>query len=106
MHHFSFEVNDFDTQLIGHEYMLGKGYKAVWGVGRHILKSQIFDYWKDTSYFTIEHYAVGDLVHVDTPTTHQEALLEMSDPTILYYILPLITSLSTLVYDMRYFSHL
>ena len=31
-----------------------KGYKIVWGVGRHLLGSQIFDYWWDTSGFMIE----------------------------------------------------
>src|SRR4051812_12198538 len=29
MHHCSFEVEDFDTQLIGHEFLLTKGYKPV-----------------------------------------------------------------------------
>jgi hypothetical protein len=68
LHHCSFEVEDFDTQLLGHEHLLQKGYKPVWGVGRHILGSQIFDYWKDPSGFTIEHYADGDLVNVDNGT--------------------------------------
>ena len=63
MHHTSYEVDDFDTQLIGHDWLLKKNYKLVWGVGRHILGSQIFDYWRDPSGFTIEHYADGDLVN-------------------------------------------
>lgn len=73
MHHCSFEVDDFDTQLIGHEFLLAKGYTPVWGVGRHILGSQIFDYWKDSSGFTMEHYADGDVVNRDTETVRQEA---------------------------------
>lgn len=73
VHHCSFEVEDFDTQLLGHEWLLEKGYKPVWGVGRHILGSQIFDYWKDTSGFIIEHYADGDLVNQETRITRQEA---------------------------------
>lgn len=68
IHHCSFEVEDFDTQLLGHEYLLSKGHTLVWGVGRHILGSQIFDYWKDPSGFTIEHYADGDVVNEDNPT--------------------------------------
>lgn len=72
LHHTSYEVDDFDTQLLGHEYLLGKGHKLVWGVGRHILGSQIFDYWKDTSGFTIEHYADGDVVNEDTKVLRQE----------------------------------
>lgn len=47
VHHCSFEVHDFDTQALGHQWLAGKGYESVWGVGRHILGSQIFDYWWD-----------------------------------------------------------
>ncbi|KAH9205670.1 Glyoxalase/Bleomycin resistance protein/Dihydroxybiphenyl dioxygenase [Leptodontidium sp. 2 PMI_412] len=68
MHHCSFEVADFDTQLLGHQWLADKGYTSVWGVGRHILGSQIFDYWKDTSGFKIEHYADGDVVNEKTET--------------------------------------
>lgn len=66
VHHCSFEVHDFDTQALGHQWLAEKGYKNVWGVGRHILGSQIFDYWWDTSKFMVEHYADGDLVNEDT----------------------------------------
>jgi hypothetical protein len=72
MHHTSFEVDDFDTQLLGHEHLLTKGYKLVWDVGRHVLGSQIFGYLKDPSGFTIEHYADGDLVNVHTKMLRQE----------------------------------
>lgn len=68
VHHTSFEVEDFDTQLLGHEYLLSKGHKLVWGVGRHVLGSQIFDYWQDPSGYSIEHYADGDVVNEDNPT--------------------------------------
>jgi len=65
IHHCSFEVEDFDTQLLGHDYLLTKGHTLIWGVGRHIFGSQIFDYWKDPSGFAIEHYADGDLMNED-----------------------------------------
>ncbi|KAK2051345.1 Glyoxalase/Bleomycin resistance protein/Dihydroxybiphenyl dioxygenase [Colletotrichum caudatum] len=68
-HHTSFEVADFDTQLIGHQWLAFKKWHSVWGVGRHVLGSQIFDYWADPSGFKIEHYADGDLVNKDTATT-------------------------------------
>lgn len=45
VHHSSFEVFDFDTQVIGHDWLTKQGYENCWGVGRHILGSQIFDYW-------------------------------------------------------------
>ncbi|KAI2928126.1 hypothetical protein CBS147321_11098 [Aspergillus niger] len=67
VHHCSFEVHDFDTQQLGHYWLAGKGYKSVWGVGRHILGSQIFDYWWDTTGNMVEHYADGDLVTDETP---------------------------------------
>jgi len=66
VHHSSFEVHDFDTQKLGHEWLAKKGYGSVWGVGRHILGSQLFDYWWDTTGFMIEHYADGDLVNEET----------------------------------------
>ncbi|OJJ30436.1 hypothetical protein ASPWEDRAFT_46014 [Aspergillus wentii DTO 134E9] len=67
VHHCSFEVHDFDTQKLGHQWLTDKGYKPVWGVGRHILGSQLFDYWWDTTGNMIEHYADGDLVNEETP---------------------------------------
>ncbi|KAL7908464.1 Glyoxalase/Bleomycin resistance protein/Dihydroxybiphenyl dioxygenase [Trichoderma velutinum] len=73
VHHCSFEIHDFDTQQLGHQWLAGKGYKSVWGVGRHILGSQIFDYWWDTTGNMIEHYADGDLVNQDTPIGHLPA---------------------------------
>lgn len=63
LHHSSYEIADFDEQLLGHYHLASKGYKSVWGVGRHILGSQIFDYWYDPSGFKIEHYADGDVVN-------------------------------------------
>jgi hypothetical protein len=71
VHHTSFEVADFDTQLMGHHYLAKKGWKSVWGVGRHILGSQIFDYWYDSSRFKIEHYADGDVVNRHNPTRRE-----------------------------------
>ncbi|KAH6667460.1 Glyoxalase/Bleomycin resistance protein/Dihydroxybiphenyl dioxygenase [Halenospora varia] len=45
VHHSSYEVNDFDTQTLGHDFLRGKGWTNCWGIGRHVLGSQIFDYW-------------------------------------------------------------
>jgi hypothetical protein len=45
VHHSSFETHDFDTQVLGHDWLRHKGYELSWGVGRHIMGSQIFDYW-------------------------------------------------------------
>ena len=67
VHHASFEVHDYDTQHLGHQWLAQQKYTSVWGIGRHILGSQIFDYWWDTTGNMIEHYADGDLVNKDTP---------------------------------------
>ena len=67
VHHASFEVHDFDTQQLGHQWLAKQDYTSVWGVGRHVLGSQIFDYWWDTTGNMIEHYADGDLVNKETP---------------------------------------
>ena len=73
VHHASFEVEDFDTQLLGHYWLAEKGYDCLWGVGRHVHGSQLFDYWRDTSGFVVEHYADGDLVNMDTPVVYAKA---------------------------------
>jgi hypothetical protein len=73
IHHSSFEVHDFDIQLLGHDWLRHKGYEPSWGVGRHIMGSQIFDYWFDTSGFILEHYVDGDLFNNETLTKRAKA---------------------------------
>jgi len=73
VHHCSFEVHDYDTQMLGHQWLAKKGYDSVWGVGRHILGSQVFDYWWDVAGNMIEHYADGDLVNEETPVSYGPA---------------------------------
>ncbi|KAG0646164.1 Metapyrocatechase 2 [Hyphodiscus hymeniophilus] len=72
VHHSSFEVFDFDIQMLGHTWLTEKKYENCWGVGRHIMGSQIFDYWFDPSRFILEHYVDGDLVNKDTPINRTE----------------------------------
>ncbi|MDR3507329.1 MAG: VOC family protein [Caulobacteraceae bacterium] len=59
--HAAFEVADFDDLMLGHQRLKDAGRKAEWGVGRHILGSQIFDYWRDPWGHTLEHWTDGDL---------------------------------------------
>ena len=63
VHHCSFEVEDVDAVMAGHDYLLQRGYTLDCGVGRHLLGSQIFDYWRDPFGFRIEHYTDGDMVN-------------------------------------------
>ena len=62
VHHSSFEVTDLDAVMSSHDYLIEQGYQLEVGVGRHVLGSQIFDYWKDPFGFRIEHYTDGDIV--------------------------------------------
>ncbi|KAK5215631.1 hypothetical protein LTR96_011214 [Exophiala xenobiotica] len=71
--HAAFEVHDFDIQMLGHNYLEEKGYENCWGVGRHVLGSQVFDYWFDPSRFIVEHYADGDVVNCETEVAHVPA---------------------------------
>jgi len=71
--HSAFEVHDFDTQHLGHQYLTERGHTICWGVGRHILGSQIFDYWFDPSEFIVEHYCDGDLVNSETEVVQGKA---------------------------------
>ncbi|KAI0006770.1 oxidoreductase [Xylariaceae sp. FL0662B] len=73
VHHSSYETHDFDTQVLGHDWLREKGYKNCWGVGRHVLGSQIFDYWFDPSGFIMEHYVDGDQVDASEPTHRSQA---------------------------------
>jgi len=59
--HAAFEVQDLDAVAMGGEYLRRQGWTRAWGVGRHILGSQIFDYWRDGDGHMLEHYADGDL---------------------------------------------
>lgn len=76
VHHASFEVQDFDAQSIGHEWLMERGWTPEWGIGRHILGSQIFDYWRDPSGFLVEHFTDGDLFNRGSPTNYHQAAPE------------------------------
>lgn len=67
-HHAAFEVLDFDDLMAGNAYLKDKGYRHDWGVGRHILGSQVFDYWKDPWGHRVEHWTDGDLFSAGDPT--------------------------------------
>jgi len=59
--HAAFEVADFDDLMCGHTHLKRAKCTPAWGVGRHILGSQIFDYWKDPWGHELEHWTDGDL---------------------------------------------
>lgn len=65
LNHLSFEVQDVDDVFTGHEYLaeLGK-YEHMWGIGRHLLGSQVYDYWADPWRRVHEHWADSDRLNV------------------------------------------
>jgi len=77
--HVSWEVADFDDLMTGRDHLErhGDGH-AYWGVGRHILGGQIFDYWKDPIGFTVEHWTDSDLLRADTPAGSHHILNALS----------------------------
>jgi catechol 2,3-dioxygenase-like lactoylglutathione lyase family enzyme len=65
LNHFSFEVQDIDDVFIGHEYLTSFGkFEHMWGIGRHLLGSQVYDYWADPWGRVHEHWADTDRLNV------------------------------------------
>jgi len=65
LNHISFEVYDVDDVFMGHEHLRSKGkYEHMWGIGRHTLGSQIYDYWADPWGRVHEHWADSDRINV------------------------------------------
>ena len=65
--HVAFEVVDLDAVEMGQQVLMARRYRHAWGVGRHLLGSQIFDYWRDPWGQKHEHYADGDLFDASQP---------------------------------------
>lgn len=65
--HSAYELVDADAVGMGQRVLRERGYKHAWGIGRHILGSQIFDYWSDPWGAKHEHYSDGDLFTAARP---------------------------------------
>jgi catechol 2,3-dioxygenase-like lactoylglutathione lyase family enzyme len=64
LNHVSFEVQDFDDLAVGHEALMAKYADLhLWGLGRHTLGSQIFDYWRDPWGRVHEHWTDTDMLN-------------------------------------------
>lgn len=68
--HSAFETLDHDSIGQGQQYLKSKGWRHFWGMGRHILGSQIFDYWLDPVGDEHEHYADGDMFDSSYPAQY------------------------------------
>ena len=67
LNHLSYEAADIDDVMIGHEHLQTKGYEHMWGIGRHLIGSQLFDYWADPWGRVHEHWADTDVLNAHTP---------------------------------------
>lgn len=65
--HCGWEVFDVDDVMLGHDHLRSRGFQAYWGVGRHVLGSQVFDYWRDPWGNVVEHWTDGDLLDAQSP---------------------------------------
>ena len=61
--HFAFEVLDIDDIMKGHEHLEALGYTHMRGPGRHVIGSQIFDYWLDPWGRMLEHMTDTDVLN-------------------------------------------
>ncbi len=61
--HAAFEVEAVDALMAGHDHLVQAGCDHHAGVGRHVLGSQIFDYWRDPWGHVVEHFTDGDLLN-------------------------------------------
>lgn len=66
--HSAYEVADLDALGQGQQVMRAAGHQHFWGIGRHVLGSQLFDYWTDHDKHQFEHYTDGDVFTADRPT--------------------------------------
>ncbi len=66
--HSAYEVVDTDAVGMGQRVLRERGWRHAWGMGRHILGSQIFDYWQDPWGDKHEHYSDGDVLTANYKT--------------------------------------
>jgi hypothetical protein len=81
LNHLSFEAADIDDIMAGHEHLSNKGkYRHMWGIGRHLIGSQFFDYWADPWGRVHEHWADSDVLNARTAPNLVERGAGMAGP--------------------------
>lgn len=82
--HSAYELIDADAVGMGQRVLREKGWTHAWGIGRHILGSQIFDYWEDPWGDKHEHYCDGDVFTSEQPMgvhpVSREAMSQWGEP--------------------------
>jgi catechol 2,3-dioxygenase-like lactoylglutathione lyase family enzyme len=68
LNHLAYEVQNFDDLMLGnHHLKAAQKYQHLWGVGRHVIGSQVFDYWADPWGRGHEHWTDTDLLSSRVP---------------------------------------
>tara|TARA_B100000315_G_scaffold248291_1_gene278007 strand:+ start:2578 stop:3507 length:930 start_codon:yes stop_codon:yes gene_type:complete len=67
-HHLGLEVEDLEAVQIASHYMAATDHKHNWGIGRHVVGSNIFDQWLDPWGLMHEYFADMDMLDAATPT--------------------------------------
>lgn len=105
--HAAFELVDVDAIGVGERVLRERGWSHAWGIGRHILGSQVFDYWRDPWNDKHEHYTDGDLVTSDIPMgvheVSRDAMAQWGPPMPRSFTKPNLTpaKLAALVKNLR-----
>ncbi|MGU7774816.1 VOC family protein [Burkholderia sp. MR1-5-21] len=105
--HSAFELVDADAVGAGQRVLRESGWTHAWGIGRHILGSQVFDYWQDPWGDKHEHYCDGDLFTSDMPmgvhAVSREAMAQWGPAMPRSFTKPKLTlsSVSALVRNLR-----
>ena len=86
LHHISFESQDVDALLAEHMRLKANGgHEHLWGIGRHTLGSQIFDYWRDPFGYVHEHWADTDRLNAESlpnrVDVHEGMIVQWGEPT-------------------------
>lgn len=68
LNHMAFEVHDIDDVFMGHFHLNQmEKYDHMWGLGRHVLGSQVYDYWQDPWGRVHEHWTDSDRLNDKNP---------------------------------------
>ncbi len=62
LNHVSFRLQDFDEIMAGKEFLQKRGWRPVWGPGRHVIGSNLFYYFANPCGAYVEYYADMDCI--------------------------------------------
>jgi len=62
LNHVSFRLKDFDEIMGGKEFLQKRGWRPVWGPGRHVIGSNLFYYFANPCGAYVEYYADMDCI--------------------------------------------